>query len=92
MPDVNLVRLTPWTDLSFTSAPRQPGRTVFDFEGRFCCTDSAAGCTVTHSYTVQFRRPFRWVYDPLLRSWLQDEVALELERLGSSVDGPTPSM
>lgn len=86
LPDVNVVRLTPWTELTLTSAPRQPGRLVLDFEGRFVCVDSADGCTVTHSYEVRFRRPFRWIYDPLLRTWLQEEVTLELERLASVLD------
>lgn len=88
-PDVNIVRLTPWTDLTFTGAPRQPARLILDFEGRFHCTESDEGCTVTHSYELRFRRPFRWIYEPLLRTWLQDELTDELARLADVLDHST---
>lgn len=81
VPDLNIVKLTPWTDLTFTSAPRQPGRLFLSFVGRFRCTDTADGCEVTHSYEIQFRRPFRWIYEPLLRDWLPRELDEEMRRL-----------
>ena len=85
-PDVNLVRLIRWTDLTFTGAPRQPARLILDFQGRFRCVDSDDGCIVTHSYELRFRRPFRWFYEPLLRTWLQDEVTDEVARLARTLD------
>lgn len=81
VPDTNIVRLTRWTELVFTGAPRQPARLVLDFTGRFRCTDAEEGCRVTHSYELAFRRPFRWIYEPLLRSWLQAELEDELDRV-----------
>ena len=80
-PDTNLVKLDPWRELTFTSAPRQPLRLVVHFIGRFVCTDIDGGCELTHSYDIAFRRPFRWVYEPLLRTWLQTELEAELDRV-----------
>lgn len=82
-PDTNIVRLTRWSELTFTGAPRQPARLVLDFTGRFACTDVDDGCEVTHAYDVRFRRPLRWVYEPMLRSWLQAELDDELDRVQS---------
>lgn len=90
-PDTNLVKLDPWRTLTFTGAPRQPARLILDFTGRFHCVDTDGGCQVTHSYEMNFRRPFRWIYEPLLRTWLQTELDAELDRvvtiLGSGHDG-----
>lgn len=80
-PDTNLVELDPWRALTFTGAPRQPARLVLDFTGRFACRETDAGCELTHSYELTFRRPFRWVYEPLLRDWLQSELDDELDRV-----------
>lgn len=81
VPDTNLVRLQRWHELTFTGAPRQPGRLVLDFTGRFRCTDTDDGCEVTHGYEMRFRRPFRWIYEPFLRTWLQEELDAELDRV-----------
>lgn len=80
MPDKNVVALDRWTSLVFTSAPRQPGRLIVNFSGRFDCEPSPAGCRLMHSYEVQFRRPFRWIYEPLLATWLQEELDAEVDR------------
>lgn len=84
-PDVNVVRLTPWTELTFTGAPWQPARLVLDFQGRFRCTDTDEGCTVTHDYQLTFRRPFRWLYEPALTRWLQADVTQEVARLAAAL-------
>lgn len=83
MPDTNLVSLRRWSELTFTGAPGQPARLVLDFTGRFTCAEVDEGCRVTHGYEMRFRRPFRWVYEPLLRRWLQTELDAELERVGA---------
>ena len=88
-PDRNIVRLTPWSELTFTGAPRQPARLVFAFTGRFACTEVDDGCEVTHGYEMTFRRPFRWIYEPLLRTWLQSELEDELDRV-KQILGGTP--
>lgn len=80
-PDTNLVRLRRWHELTFTGAPRQPARLILDFTGRFTCVEREEGCQVTHSYEMTFRRPLRWVYEPLLRGWLQRELEAELDRV-----------
>lgn len=82
-PDTNIVRLTPWTELTFVGAPRQPARLVLDFTGRFTCEEVNDGCKVTHSYEMDFRRPWKWIYEPLLRSWLRTELEAELDRMRS---------
>lgn len=86
-PDTNIVRLTRWSALTFTGAPRQPARLVLDFTGRFACVDVDDGCQVTHGYEMTFRRPFRWIYEPLLRSWLEPELKAELDRMRTILDG-----
>ena len=86
-PDTNDVRLQRWRELTFTGAPRHPARLVLDFTGRFTCTDTDGGCRLTHSYEMAFRRPFRWVYEPLLRGWLQRELDDEVDRVASILGG-----
>ncbi|HVM40793.1 MAG TPA: SRPBCC family protein [Acidimicrobiia bacterium] len=86
-PDTNLVRLRRWSELTFTGAPRQPARLVVDFTGRFLCTDTDDGCRVTHGYELDFRRPFRWLYEPLLDGWLQTELEAELDRVHAILSG-----
>ena len=85
-PDTNLVKLDPWRSLSFTGAPRQPARLILDFTGRFHCVDTDTGSQVTHSYEMTFRRPVRWIYEPLLRTWLQTELDAELDRVAAILD------
>jgi hypothetical protein len=80
-PDTNLVRLRRWHELTFTGAPRQPGRLILDFTGRFRCIDVDGGCRLTHDYELRFRRPFRWIFEPLLQRWLPSELEAELDRL-----------
>jgi len=82
-PDTNIVRLRRWHELTFSGAPRQPARLLLDFTGRFTCTDVDDGCRLTHGYEMTFRRPARWVYEPLLGRWLQEEVEAELDRVGT---------
>lgn len=83
------MRLTPWSELTFTGAPWQPARLILDFQGRFRCTDTAEGCTVTHDYRLVFRRPLRWLYEPVLTGWLQTEVTEEVDRLATVLSPST---
>ena len=85
-PDTNLVKLTPWTELTFTGAPHQPGRLVVDFQGTFRCEPTDAGCRVTHRYELSFHRPWRWIYGAGLQDWLQREVIDEMARLAALLD------
>lgn len=86
-PDTNIVKLRRWNELTFTGAPRQPARLVLDFTGRFACTDIDNGCRLTHSYVMTFRRPFRWIYEPVLGQWLQTELEAELDRVSALLGG-----
>lgn len=86
-PDANIVRVNRWTDLTFIGAPRQPGRLVFSFTGRFACTEVDEGCRLTHGYELDFHRPFSWLYDRLLDPWLQDELEIELDRVQAILGG-----
>ncbi len=87
VPDTNIVQLRRWHELIFIGAPRQPARLVLDFTGRFTCTDIDGGCEVTHGYEMTFRRPFRWIYEPLLDPWLQTELEAELDRVQRILGG-----
>lgn len=89
-PDTNLVALTRWSELTFTGAPRQPARLVLDFRGRFRCVDTDEGCTVTHDYQIDLRRPFRWLYEPLLAGWLHDAVTDEVRTLATTLSPSNP--
>lgn len=84
-PDTNNVKLDPWKELTFTGAPGQPARLFLNFTGRFECAETDDGCQVIHSYEMKFRRPLRWVYEPLLRTWLQTDLDAELDRLATII-------
>lgn len=83
-PDVHHFVLERWSRLTFTGAPRQPGRLVFTFAGTFVCEPTATGTEVTHAYTFRFRLPFRWL-EPLHRAWLQTELEAEMVRLAEEL-------
>lgn len=86
-PDLNIVRLHRWSELTFTGAPRQPARLILDFTGRFVCRELDDGCELTHGYEITFRRPLRWVYEPLLTSWLRTGLEVELDRVRQILGG-----
>lgn len=79
-PDRQDFRLERWRRLTFTGAPWQPARLVFDFVGTFECEETTAGTLVTHAYEFRFRRPFR-LMERLLSPWLQDEIEAEVGRI-----------
>ena len=51
------------------------------FEGSFDCEPTDDGTLVTHREAYRFRRPWRWLADRLLRSWLENDTAGEMVRL-----------
>lgn len=79
-PDVQRFQLDRWSRLTFTSAPRQPGRLLFHLYGSFECAPSERGTKVTHGYAIGFRLPVRWL-EPLHRGWLQTELEAEMDRI-----------
>lgn len=38
------------------------------------------GTVVTHREVFDFKRPWRWVLEPLLRRWLESDVVEEMVR------------
>lgn len=79
--------------LQFGSPIGGLARWFLDFEGSFDCEVLAAGTVVTHREVFKFKRPWRWVAEPLLRRWLETDTAEEMIRFKALVercpDGPT---
>lgn len=81
-PDKQDFVLQQWSLLTFTGAPRQPGRLVFDFIGTFECTPQSEDVTsITHAYVFTFKGPFK-LLEKRLATWLQSEVEAEVGRIG----------
>lgn len=55
-------------------------RWLLDFEGTFDCETTDQGTVVTHREVFDFKRPWRWLAEPLLRSWLERDTAEEMTR------------
>lgn len=82
-PDRQDFILEPWTKLTFTAAPRQPARLVFDFTGTIACHECQDGTTdVTHSYEFNFKGPY-CLAEQYLGDWLQGQVETEMQGLAS---------
>jgi hypothetical protein len=79
-------RLTP-TSITFGSPIAGPARFVLDFEGSFDCKVTPAGTVVTHREAFDFKPPFRYVAEPLLRDWLQADIAAEMVRFKRLIEG-----
>ena len=66
------VRSTPGTFAHFTSR----------FHGLFTFEDLGGGVTrVFHREELDFRPPLKWLLEPLLRAWLEDDTPQEVLRL-----------
>ena len=72
--------------LRFGSPIAGPARWFLDFEGTFDCEVTAAGTVVTHREVFDFKRPWRWLAEPLLRRWLETDTAGEMVRLKELVE------
>ncbi len=79
-PDVQNFVLERWNKLTFTGAPKQPGRMVFNFVGTFECEPTDTGVRVTHAYEFTFTLLWRWLEIPH-REWLQEELDAEMDRV-----------
>ena len=79
--------LTP-TRLVFGSPTAGPARWFLEhFEGSFDCESTADGTVVTHREVYRFRRPWRWLADPMLRRWLERDTAAEMVRFKALLEG-----
>jgi hypothetical protein len=56
-------------------------RWLVDFEASFACTATEVGTTVIHREAFTFKRPLRWIANPLLRRWLEDDTRAEMTRM-----------
>jgi hypothetical protein len=56
------------------------------FEGSFDCEATTEGTRVTHREAYRFKAPWRWLAEPLLRSWLERDTADEMVRFKALVD------
>jgi hypothetical protein len=75
--------------LQFGSPIGGAARWFLEFEGTFECEEAASGTVVTHREVFIFKRPWRWLAEPLLRSWLENDTRDEMVRFKELVDaGP----
>ncbi|MGH9096396.1 MAG: SRPBCC family protein, partial [Acidimicrobiales bacterium] len=79
------------TSLKIGSAIAGPARWFLNFEGSFECTETEAGTDVVHREVFDFKPPWQWFLDPLLRKWLENDITAEMARFKDLVEGgPTP--
>lgn len=77
--------------LHFGSPVAGFARRFLDFEGTFDCEATSTGTAVTHREVFEFKRPWRWIAEPLLRRWLEDDTADEMVRFKELIEaGPAP--
>ncbi len=57
-----------------------PTRFVLTFEATFDCEETEAGTVVLHREAYGFKRPWRWLAEPLLGRWLEADTAKEMDR------------
>jgi hypothetical protein len=72
--------------LRFGSPIRGAARWFLDFEGTFDLQEGADGTVVTHRETFEFKRPWRWFTEPLLRRWLEADTTEEMIRFKQVIE------
>lgn len=72
--------------LRFGSPVGGAARWFLDFEGTFDCEETGEGTVVTHREVFRFKRPWRWLAEPLLRGWLEQDTAEEMVRFKELVE------
>ena len=72
--------------LAFGSPVAGPARWFLDFEGSFDTEQTDEGTVVTHREAFEFKRPWRWLAEPLLRRWLERDTTDEMVRFEALVD------
>jgi hypothetical protein len=81
--------MTP-TRLQFDSPIAGAARWFLSFEGSFDCEETPEGTLVTHREAFMFKRPWKWLLEPLLRKWLEGDTAQEMVRFKPLVEQPDP--
>src|SRR5580704_11245498 len=69
--------MTP-TSLKFGSPIAGPAGWFLNFEGSFECIETPEGTVVVHREVFDFKRPWQWFLDPLLRKWLENDTTEEM--------------
>jgi hypothetical protein len=59
-----------------------------DFEGTFECTPTDDGTVVVHRETFMFKKPWKWLAEPLLRGWLERDTIDEMRRVKELLEPP----
>lgn len=77
--------------LRFGSPVAGAARWFLDFEGSFDCEPTEDGTVVTHREVFMFKRPWRWLAEPLLRRWLEADTAEEMVRFKELVERGQPA-
>ena len=77
--------ITP-TGLRFGSPIAGAAKWFLDFEGTFECEESGDGTVVRHREAFAFKRPWRWLAEPLLRHWLETDTAEEMVRFKQVIE------
>lgn len=85
-PDRQDFVLERWSRITFTGAPRQPARLVFDFTGVVACELDGSSTSVTHSYDFRFKGPFR-LAERFMSGWLQRQIEEEVAGLADHLRG-----
>ena len=79
------------THLEFGSPIAGAARWFLDFEGSFDCEETPGGTRVRHREVFKFKRPWRWLLEPLLRRWLEQDTSDEMVRFKQLIEQPAPT-
>jgi hypothetical protein len=74
------------TGLRFGSPIAGMARWFLDFEGTFDCEETEDGTVVRHREVFEFKRPWRWLAEPLLRGWLEADTTDEMVRFKQLIE------
>ena len=77
--------------LQFGSPVAGAARWFPDFEGTFDCQETENGTVVTHREVFEFKRPWRWLAEPVLRRWLETDTDAEMVRFKDLLDADSNS-
>lgn len=76
--------------LQFGSPVAGAARWFLHFEGTFELRETADGTVVTHREAFTFKRPWRWLAEPLLRRWLEADTTDEMVRFKDVIEARSP--
>jgi len=74
------------SSLRFESPVAGAARWFLEFEGTFDTEHTSEGTVVTHREVFNFKRPWRWLAEPLLRRWLENDTTDEMARFKELVE------